>query len=423
MKLTQKNKSHIAIMGGGAAGMASAIAAAEIRDGGNCEIVLFEARERLGKKLLATGNGRCNFGNLDTDICRYHGEDPGFVQGAFRTFDVQSNIVFFRRLGILTRVEDGRLYPYSNQAAAVLDALRLEIDRLAIDLHCGCKVLCAQKQGNGFLLQTEAGAYFADKLIVAAGGIAAPDLGGSKNGYQILESLGHRSTPLFPSLVQIKIDHPLPKALRGIKCKGQATLCRNKTQIAREEGEILFTEYGLSGPPILQLSRKVGENPAPGIDIALDFFPEFPEEKVKALLTERQRDLGHLTLENFLIGLINKKIGQLLIKYTLNQSLSRKAETLTEAECSAIAGALKRFSLPIAGTLSWKNSQVTAGGIATVDFDPQTMESLQLPGLYAVGEVLDIDGDCGGFNLQWAWSSGRAAGRAAMTALKKEEEL
>lgn len=417
MKKGIQNKTRIAIMGGGAGGMAAAISAAGVLAGSKIATSLFETDERLGKKLLATGNGRCNFGNLDMDRCHYHGADPDFVIPAFTTFPVADNIAFFQRLGIPCRQEDGKLYPYSNQGAAVLDALRLEIQRLGIDLHCGCRVTGVQRRTQDFLIETEEGKFPADRFIVAAGGMAGPDLGGGKSGYQILEALEHPCTPLFPALVQIKTEHPLPKALRGIKIKGRAILCRKEKEIAAEAGEILFTDYGLSGPPILQLSRKVGENRGQMLCVHLDFMPDFDEEAVQAMIRERRDRLGHLSLEYFLIGIVNKKAGMLLIKHTLNRSLASFAETLTDAECRDIAAALKRFSLPVAGTLGWKHSQVTAGGIATAAFDPQTLESRRTPGLYAAGEVLDIDGDCGGFNLQWAWSSGRLAGLSAARSL------
>ncbi len=381
MKQPLENRKNIAIIGGGASGMAAAIAAARTcRElGFFAEISLFELQERLGKKLLSTGNGRCNLGNLDSDLLHYHGENPHFVTDAFQQFDVENNMGFFQSLGVMCREEENKLYPYSNQASSVLDALRLMIGHLNVDLHCGCKVFGAEKRAGRFLLQTKAGDHFADKLIITAGGLAAPDLGGTKSGYQILENFGHRITALFPSLVQIKIDHPLPKALKGIKIKGNAALYQGDQCLQMESGEILFTEYGLSGPPILQLSRKVGEHPGESLTITLDFLPDFTLTAVEDLLAERQKDIGYLTLEHFLNGLINKKTGQLLIKHALKQNLSHSSASLTKDERHTISLALKAFPLPVHSTLSWKNSQATAGGASTADFDPKTLRDRTSP--------------------------------------------
>lgn len=413
----------IAVIGGGASGLVAALAAAKL--GAEREIPLtvtvLERQDRVAKKLLATGNGRCNFTNIGAEEKNYHGRDVDFVVPAMTEFNPLSNIHFFCEMGILPRYEDeGKVYPYSGQASSMVDVLRLTAARWNVGIVTDCRVEALAKEGALFYIKCGDQSHWARRIIMATGGMAAPDLGGNGSGYKILTSLGHGQVPLFPSLVQIKTDNSLPKALKGIKFKGAAALYNGKTLLRREYGEVLFTEYGLSGPPILQLSRCLAENQYGDITVALDFFPEFTEEKLRELLCERRRHLGHLTLEHFLTGMMNKKTGQLLLKRVLETQLSRKVSALSDHDIEKMVHALKRYSLSVLGALGWKNAQVTAGGIDTRDFDDTTMESRVTPGLYACGEVLDIDGDCGGYNLQWAWASGRLAGERAALSLEEE---
>ena len=400
----------IAVIGGGAAGLAAAITAG--RKGKT--VLIIEKEQRLGKKLLATGNGRCNFTNLRSEISRYHGKEPAFAAPAMAQFPPESNIAFFRSLGVMAKTEeDAKVYPLSLQAAAVLDMLRLELERLAIDVVNDCRIQKICPQNRGFQLIGEKERFHAEKVIAACGGMASPELGGCGYGYDLLKELGHTLTPIAPALVKIKTENRLPNALKGIKIEGTLTLKRKGRPLGREAGEILFTDFGISGPPVLQLSRLLCFAPAEEFTAELDLLPDFSKEEVITLLQERRKLLGTATLEHFLTGLIQKKAGMLLTKEALNTKLSRTAKELDDGELQKLAAMLKGFSLPVKGVLGWKQAQVTAGGIDTAGFDPATMESRLVPGLFAVGEVLDIDGDCGGFNLQWAWASGRLAGTIA----------
>ena len=400
----------IAVIGGGAAGFAAAITASQK----GARVVMAEKEQRVGKKLLATGNGRCNFSNRFADVSHYHGEDPAFMAYANERFSPTENEAFFRSLGVMAVEEDGgKMYPMSLQAAAVLDMLRLAAERLKVAVKTETTVteICPNKKG--FMLKTKEEPFFAAKVIVACGGMASPELGGCKLGYDLLENLGHSVTALAPALVKIKTDNRLPNALKGIKVEGVLTLKHRGKVAGREEGEILFTEFGISGPPVLQLSRCLCFERAEEFAAEIDLLPQMDENELVELLKERRAILADSALEYYLTGLVQKKVGQLLLKEALGSKLSRGVDDLSDGELRKISAMLKRFTLEVKGVLGWKQAQVTAGGVRTSEFDPKTMESRIVPGLYAVGEVLDIDGDCGGFNLQWAWASGRLAGDCA----------
>lgn len=410
MRSVMKEIYDIAVIGGGAAGLAAAITAA--RNG--ARVVIIEKEQRVGKKLSATGNGRCNFTNRFVAENRYHGDNPAFTVYANERFSPADNVDFFRSLCIMAIEEDeGKIYPLSLQAAAVLDMLRLEVERLKIALKTSSAVKELLPNKKGFALKTEEGSFFAAKVIVACGGMASPELGGCSLGYDLLESCGHRRTALAPALVKIKTDNRLTNALKGIKVEGGLTIKKRRKAVGREVGEILFTDFGISGPPVLHLSRCLCFENAEDFTVEIDLLPQFEENALLELLRERRELLGDATLEYYLTGLVQKKVGQLLLKEALGCKLSRNVNSLSDGELRRVAAILKHFTLDVRGALGWKQAQVTAGGIATADFNPKTMESRIVSGLYAVGEVLDIDGDCGGFNLQWAWASGRLAGENA----------
>lgn len=388
-----------AIIGGGASGLAAAIAAAE---NGN-KVTVFEKNDRVGRKILSTGNGRCNMTNINADVKNYHGKNPDFVIGAMKRFWVDETLDFFYDLGVWHKVEEkGKVYPYSDQASAVLDALRMRAQMLGAEMKTGAEVKSVSKNKNGFLIKTYGGESFdAEAVIIATGGKAAPDLGSNGSGYDILKSFGHKITPVRPSLVQIKTETEVVRKLKGIKIQGALTLGDTS-----ETGEILFTEYGLSGPPVFSVSSRLDNQEY----ICLDIMPEYSAGQLEAMLAERAGRLGRVTLENFFVGVLNKRVGQALLKYLKIEPLSRCADTLGGKDIQKIAAAMKEWRFKIEGTMSWNNAQTTKGGADTSEFNPNTMQSKLVKGLYAAGEVLDIDGDCGGYNLQWAWSSGTIAG-------------
>lgn len=399
-----------AVIGAGAAGLTAAIAAAE----NGADVVIYESEARCGRKILATGNGRCNMTNRNASLEHYHGERPDFVKGAMHRFWVEETIEFFERLGIVCKTEDdGKVYPYSDQASAVLDVLRMRCDELGIKIVTGFEVSAVKRNRKGFEIHSYSGEKaFAETVLIAAGGKASPALGSKGMGYKLLKSFGHRITALRPSLVQIKTAPETVKKLKGIKIDAEAKMGK-----FCERGEVLFTDYGLSGPPIFSLSSRLDGHKK----IELDLMPDYTFEQIKEMLYIRMSINPDRNLENFFVGMLNKKVGMALLKDAGVSPLSRKSCTLGEKEIEKAARLIKKWSFDIQGTMSWNNAQVTKGGAATDEFDPVTMESRLVRGLYAAGEVLDIDGDCGGYNLQWAWSSGTLAGKAIANIVRKGE--
>ena len=397
---------EVAIIGGGAAGMMAALTAAEWTDS---SVVLLEWQSRLGRKLLATGNGRCNLSNLHCAPQHYHGRSPDFVRPALDAFGPEDTLAYFRRLGLLCRAEDsGRVYPLSDQANSVLDTLRLALDGFGVTVRTDCQVSAIAPQSPGFLLTTSAGTLFADKVIVTAGGAASPKLGGTRDGYLLLRSLGHRCTKLYPSLVQLRTDTTYTRALKGVRAEAAVTLKNGQAVVARQRGEVQFTDYGVSGPVIFELSRAAVTEEGP-LTLSLDLVESLSQSELVELLAEKQLLLPGLTLENLLTGVLHNRLGRTVLRYS-GRKLTQSVSTLSRRDLAHIARSCKAFQLEVTGNQGLEHAQVTAGGLRTDQFHPETLESRCCPGLYAAGEVLDVDGDCGGFNLQWAWSSGRLAG-------------
>ena len=392
------------VIGGGAAGMLAALTAAE----NGHRVLLLERQSRVGRKLLATGNGRCNLSNYHVSPAHYHG-GAGFCDFALSQFDVGETLQYFASLGLLTVSEaSGRIYPMSNMAGSVLDVLRYALERPEIDLQTGQTVTAVRKMPEGFSVKTETDTFSARCLILAAGGAAGSKVGGGMDGYRLAKSLGHHRTALYPSLVQLKTDPTYPRALKGVKAQCGISICRGSQVLARNSGEVLFTEYGVSGPAIFDLSRSVS---AGGSDLTclLNFFPDWEEAEVLHWLSQRQAAMATHEASTLLTGSCHTRLGQMICKSA--GFTNQRAAGLTRDDLRRIAGQATHFALPITGTCGFDQAQVTAGGLDTSEFDPRTLQSRLVPGLYACGELLDIDGDCGGYNLQWAWSSGRLAGK------------
>lgn len=409
-------KIKIAIIGGGASGLVSAISFAKaLKHRNNVEIVVLERLDRVGKKILATGNGRCNLSNLNTNEKYYHSKNPKFVKDVLSQFNSKDTIAFFESIGLICRTEeDSRLYPYSNQASSVLDILRMEVQHLGIKEICDFEVNNIKKYKNKFIISsTNNQKYEASKIILSTGGNAQPNLGSNGSGYKLLKSLSHTITDISPSLVQIKSDSKIVKALNGIKINAEAKIICNNKVIRKEKGELLFTEYGLSGILILQLSTIIKNFKAQNIKISVDIMPEFEKNKVKEIIQNKISKENWKSLENFFVGILNKKVGQMILKSAGIYPLSRKANSLSSSEINKIVETIKDWQFNITGTMSWNNAQVTSGGVNTEEFDSSSLESKKIKNLYVTGELLDVDGDCGGFNLQWAWSTGFIAGKSA----------
>ena len=397
----------IGIIGAGASGMAAALAAAENPD---VQVILLERQARVGRKLSATGNGRCNLTNLHANKDSYHGDDPAFAAVAMERFSVADTLAWFADLGLYTVAEDsGRVYPYSDQANSVVDVLRFALEKDNIRLEAGFEVEKVKKTVEGFRVDGTGGTIVCDKLIIACGGLAGSKLGGSMSGYKLLRSFGHRCTKLRPTLVQLKSDWHGSAALKGVRANCRAEILKDGEVFSTSAGELQFTEYGLSGPVIFEISRDVCSTKGEWI-CRLDFLPDRDEQWLQNQLLTRKKT--RLKAEDLLTGILHNRLGR-VITQSVGISGYVPISQLEEYEIAMVAKAVKHFEVTLTEPMGMDSAQVTAGGIVTSEFDPETMESKLVSGLYACGEVLDIDGDCGGYNLQWAWSSGKMAGMSA----------
>ena len=401
----------VAIIGGGASGVMAALAAKQTNAA--LSVAVLEKNPRVLRKLLATGNGRCNFTNEWIVAERYYGEDAAFAMPALQAFGAAEARAFFAHLGVPSVVlEKGKIFPMSLQAASVADALRFEAERVGVEMITGFAAQSARGADGSFaVLSADKRMVQAGRLIMAAGGCASPELGADGSGYALMERFGHAVTKLSPALMQLKTEKSIVHGLQGVKLDARVSFWSGGQCVGTAQDELLFTEQGLSGAVIFELS--VLWHRFSQLAAQVDFLPDIEEAALLRMLAERRTLLGHLTLENFANGLIHKKLGQALTKLAGVEKLSMPISALPDEMLAAMAAAMKRFTVAITGAPGFKNAQVTAGGVRTRAFDAQTMESKLVPGLYAAGELLDIYGDCGGFNLQWAWASGYAAGRSA----------
>ena len=394
----------IGIIGGGASGMAAALAAAENE---SVKIILMERQARVGRKLQATGNGRCNLTNLHAAEGGYHGEEAAFANYAITKFGPEEALDWFRSLGLFTVAEDsGRVYPYSDQANSVVDVLRFALEKPNITVKLGFEAEKVKKTANGFRVESKEETVECDKLIIACGGLAGTKLGGTMSGYKLLRSQGHKCTKLRPTLVQLKSGWSGVAGLKGVRANCHAAIFHNGELHSESAGELQFTEYGLSGPVIFEISRDACQGGGEWL-CRLDFLPEIGEDMLKAELLRRRNT--NLPTSELLTGILHNRLGRVLTQAVGISGYVPVAQ-LEEAELAEVCRAVKSFDISLTEPMGMDCAQVTAGGIVTREFDDKTMESRLVPGLYACGEVLDIDGDCGGYNLQWAWSSGRLAG-------------
>ncbi len=403
-------KYDVIIIGGGASGMCAAINI-KMRNR-NISVALLEQLSRVGKKLIITGNGRCNISNLQITPDRYHGQNADFAQYALTNYDNNYVADFFSRLGVvITYDEKGRAYPYSLQASSVVDALRFSLADFGVDIFTETTVLEYTKQKNAFIIKTDADEFFAKNLVIATGLYSGGNkLGSNGTMLKILNKSGYKTVKTTPAIVQLKTETDIVKGLKGIKVNADATLFINGKAVRSDFGEVLFCDYGLSGPPIMQISREVERQEGKKY-ISLDLMPEYSFTDLCNILTTRISDLHGRNLDEFLSGMLNKRVGQAVIKLC-GLKLNDSVANLKTDNIKQIASVIKGIQFNVIGTMGFDNSQVTAGGLDTKQFDSKTMMSKQEKGLYCIGEVLDIDGDCGGFNLQWAWSSAICAANA-----------
>lgn len=416
----EKINVDIAVIGGGAAGLAAAVSYAKKTK--NSSIVIIEKEKRVGKKLLATGNGRCNLTNKNMSAEFYNGSCKKIAADIIKKYNTSRIISFFNSLGIECKSDSqGRFYPYSEQAASVLDLLRFSAQRLGVEEVCETEITDFTPIRGGFKLTSPDKIILAEKVILSAGGAASPKLGSDGSSYRFAEMLGLKCMPVFPSLAPIKVDNDFMPFLKGIRTAAEVSLVADGAVVKSELGELQLTQNALSGICIFQLSRFVNEFFVTGtvdgkkvknISVSIDLLPDYSYDEVERLLYKRRKRLSFLTLEEFFTGLLNKKIGQCLFKELKILPLKREVSSLSLSEIELLANILKSWKFKPSQRSDMGIAQVTAGGIHASEID-RNMRSVKYRNLYIAGEALDIDGLCGGYNLHWAFASGIVAGTSA----------
>lgn len=421
MEITM-TEADVTVIGGGAAGLVAAVAAA--RCGARTRIL--EHMDRVGKKILSTGNGKCNYTNALQGVSYYRGEDPAFVLPVFAQFGHEETVRFFRELGIMPKERRGYFYPASEQAASVLEVLRMECAYLGVETVTSCAPESIRKSETGYRIQTNCGTYQTRKLIFATGLLAAPKTGSDGSAFSHIKKLGHHFIDIVPALVPLVAKQSCFKALAGIRTEACVTLYIDGRAAVSETGEVQLTDYGISGIPVFQISRfatrALQEKRA--VSAKIHFLPSLAREDVKKLLAERFYNYAHdKDCSQALIGLCNKKLGDVLLKES-GISLHLPAKQMSGRQLERLCEALCSFQVDIIGSKPVEAAQVCAGGIPVCEVEQETLQSKLAPGVYFAGEVLDVDGTCGGYNLQWAWSSGYVSGVHAAEAAcgRKESE-
>ena len=403
----------VVIIGGGASGMTAAITAKDF----GLDVAIVEGTDRIGKKILTTGNGRCNITNslISFPFENFHSANDGFFIKSLNKFSVEDTKAFFLNLGLpIIELEKGKNYPQSLQASSVVDILKMALEEREIPVYNSYKVKSIHKSKGKFTLSTgneDSPVIKCKKLIMACGGKSAPKTGSDGSGYTLAKSLGHSIIEPNPAIVQLKLSHNKLKALSGIKFNGYAEVLCDGKSIRKEFGEILFTDYGISGPSILQISREASLRCFKGkeVKILVDMMPDKSLKELEDFLEGHFAVFSCREVINSLIGVVNKKMIPILLREAGIDNLHKPCYELTWKEKKALINLMKSWEFKCIGTNGFQAAQVTTGGINTKEVDSETLQSKLVDNLYFCGELLDVDGDCGGFNLQWAWSSGFTA--------------
>ena len=420
-----KNPADVIVVGGGASGMMAAIRAAEC----GASVLLLEGGKRPGRKILMTGNGRCNYTNRRMKNDCFRSRETGAAMRVIGSFTEKDLIAWFAERGMITAEKDGYCYPRSHQASAVQALLEQEAKRVGVHIKTNCLVKAVSGSvADGFSVRTEIGDVFgASRVILAAGGMAAPVTGSNGSGYALARGLGHSLLEPVPALVPLTAAEKFCRRWEHVRTRGRITLLIRDKKRAEAEGELQLTSYGISGIPVFQVSRyascelsayeKAGNTAARlPIKALINFLPEWTKEQWSAETAAESR-WAKITLGQIFSGLFPDRLAEVLLSLA-NVQTGRMAGTLSEAERIKLWETCTSLSLTITGTRGFEAAQVTAGGIPTREVDLSTMESRFCPGLYLAGEILDVDGICGGYNLQWAFSSGWLAGQCAGEAVR-----
>ncbi len=433
-----KSNYEMIVIGAGAAGLMAAIQAAR----GNVRVLVLEHMDKPGKKLLLTGNGKCNYtnealfkweGQQDETVIShyYHGACPAFVLPAIKQFGITETLQFFEELGVYGIVRRGGYYPAGGQASSIRDVLLMECERLGVDIRCEIGIRAVRKAEKNFVIETKNGDYFAKKCVIATGGKSYKKTGSDGSGFLYLERLGHRIQDLVPALVPLQSELAFFKKVAGIRAEISTQIYIDDELKSCESGELQLTDYGISGICIFQMSYLASnalykaskeKGAKEHVRVLIDFFPSMEQEELQRYLLKRFQSVfsENKSCAQALCGMFPDKLAVALLEEA-GFAPAQPASLMSESQIRTFTETVKRFCVPIHATRSFEQAQVTAGGVATDEICADTMESKLIPGLYVAGEMLDIDGICGGFNLQWAWSSGAVAGRHARDAIRSKK--
>ncbi len=397
----------VIVVGGGASGLMAGIFAARK----DMKVTILEHKDKVGKKILATGNGRCNYTNSNMNISCFRSNNINFIEKVLEEFSYKETIEFFKELGIFPKEIKGNIYPNSEQALSVLKVLELEVLHLGVNVICDTKVDHIKKTNEGFVLHTSGGHYQSKKVILANGGCASPNLGSDGSGFTLAKELGHKIIKPLPGLVQLRSREKYFNIVAGVRTDARISVYVNNERIAIEEGELQFTKYGVSGIPIMQISRFVSKalDSSKDVKLKIDLLPSFEWDETIELIKDRINKNPYKNMEELFYGLLNNKLA-LCILSRANISSKKSCNKLKSEDLISLVNMIKYFQVKINDTNPFEQAQVTVGGVDLSQVSSETMESKLVNGLYFCGEILDADGTCGGYNLQWAWSSGYLAG-------------
>ena len=401
----------IGIIGAGASGMMAAVTAAKEQ----AEVTLLEKNDRVGKKILVTGNGKCNLGNLDFGTDKYYCDDIDRLEKIFSGFCVKDTVSFFEENGLLLRNKNGYLYPYSEQASTVLDLFRKMLQKSNVKIITECKItdVTFDRKKHIFSIRADKGCYEFDRLIIACGGPASQKKGEGTFGFLSAEKFGHSIKQPVPGLVQLCSTDGFIKGMAGVRTQAELNLFADHSFISKQQGELQITDYGISGIPVFQFSRQAAYALKAGkkVCVEINFFPDYEEERFWNVMLTRFERMKKETLEEFLLGMTNKKISTALIKHA-GWKPDDRIEILGYQRIKEFLKKFRKLPVHIHAAKGMENAQICAGGVPLNEVD-DNLQSIKVPGLYFSGELLDVDGICGGYNLQWAWTSGYVAGRSA----------
>ena len=396
---------HIVVIGGGASGLVAAITAA--REG--ARVTLVEQKECVGKKILSTGNGKCNLTNEFMSPECFRGDDITIVTSILSQFGYQETINFFEELGVIMKNRQGYVYPLSEQATTIADVLKMELERQNVQLLLKQRVMEVSKSSKGFCIKTASDTLYGDAVILATGGKAAPALGSDGSGYTLAKAFGHSVSLVVPALVQLKGKGRFFSSVAGVRTQAKVTLYVDGKMAGTDTGELQLTNYGISGIPVFQISRYASKGLRDNKTIVaeLDFMPTMTDKEFADFIKGRLLKHGNKSAEDFFVGMFHKKLIPLFLK-------AARIDNTTSIDIEKLTSICKHFKIEIEDTNGFEQAQVCAGGVRTCEVNPATMESIFEKDLYLTGELLDIDGICGGYNLQWAWATGYVAGKSSV---------